>query len=749
MGTVLPALSAWRRRRHETARTDELLHQAVWRPVPDQGTGVLTGTWLLVSPPDGEEQWQWVARALSDHGAEVVGVPFGTAAALEAALVGIGHVRGVLSLLPLTPVLEPGLPSGLVDTLALFRALGELGVEAPLWSVTSEAVSTRVDESLNRPDQAAVWGFARAAGVEHPSRWGGVIDLPSASDAYTAERLVSVLAGAVGEDEVAIRAAGLFGRRLVPVRIASGAAVEAPRPRGTVLITGGTGALGAAVARRLAEQGAEHLLLTSRSGNAAPGATDLEAELLALGARVTVARCDVAAPEELAQLLSAVPAEFPLTAVVHAAGVLDDGVIDSMTVERFETVFRPKVNAVWNLHELTRDLHLDMFVLFSSLAGTVGSAGQSNYAAANALLDGFAEYRRGQGLPATSLAWGPWADGGMVDEAVRERLVRNGVSPLSARQSGDALRRVLDLGLTTATVTRTDWDRFAAVLAASRPTRLLAELTDAAPTRSERNQASDLARSLARRPAAEARRVLLETVRAEAAVVLGHAAPGKLDADRSFRELGFDSLSALQMRNALGELTGLDLATTLVFDYPNLTALVDHLLSQLADVPAADVPAAPVVAGADEPIAIVGMACRFPGGVRSPEDLWKLLSAGSDVISPFPTDRGWDIDTLMDAGRSGASSVHEGGFLDDVAGFDAEFFGISPREALAMDPQQRLLLETSWEVFERAGIDPATLRGSATGVFAGTNGQDYTALLRDTTRELEGHAATGAAASVV
>ncbi|MFF1909656.1 type I polyketide synthase, partial [Kitasatospora sp. NPDC058218] len=753
LDSVLPALSAWRRRRDADARTDELLHQVVWRPVPEQGSGALTGTWLLVTPPTGEERWEWVARALTDHGAEVVRMPFGAATAPQAPLTGSGHIRGVLSLVPLTAELEPGLPSGVVRTLALFRALGDQGIEAPLWNITAGAVSTRSDDSLTRPDQTAVWGFARVAGVEHPSRWGGVIDLPSTPDGRTAERLVSVLAGAVDEDEVAIRAEGIFGRRLVPVRTPGATAAEGLRPRGTVLVTGGTGVLGAAVARQLAEQGAEHLLLASRRGGAAPGAAELADELVALGARVTVAACDVADPEALGVLLGTVPAEFPLTAVVHAAGILDDGVIDSMTAERFEAVFRPKVDAAWNLHELTRDRRLDAFVLFSSLAGTVGSAGQSNYAAANALLDGLAEYRRGQGLPATSVAWGPWADGGMADRAVRDRLARNGVSPLSARQSGEALRRVLDLGLTAALVARTDWDRLAAALAAARPTRLLAELTDAGTaTASDRGPAEDLARRLAGLPDAEARRFLLETVRAETAAVLGHATSDRLDPDRSFRDLGFDSLSALQLRNALGAVTGISLPATLVFDHPNLSALVDHLRSRLADAPAADVPAlrtGSVSAQADEPIAIVGMACRFPGGVRSPEDLWRLLSSGSDAISSFPTDRGWDIDTLIGSGRSGASAVQVGGFIEDVAGFDAEFFGISPREALAMDPQQRLLLETSWEVFERAGIDPATLRRSDTGVFAGTNGQDYTALLRDTTRELEGHAATGAAASVV
>ncbi|WP_446048667.1 beta-ketoacyl synthase N-terminal-like domain-containing protein, partial [Streptomyces albidoflavus] len=263
--------------------------------------------------------------------------------------------------------------------------------------------------------------------------------------------------------------------------------------------------------------------------------------------------------------------------------------------------------------------------------------------------------------------------------------------------------------------------------------------------------AADLARRLLALPAEDRVRHAVELVRTEAAAVLGHASARAVEPGREFRELGFDSLTAVELRNRLTTVTGLRLTATLVFDYPTPHGLAEHLVAELLDEHGET--GMPVVAAdvADDPVVIVGMACRMPGGIETPDDLWRMLADGEDRITGFPTDRGWDLDALFGGGgdNRGVSATRRGGFLHDVGGFDAGFFGISPREAMAMDPQQRLLLETSWEALERSGIDPTGLRSSATGIFVGTTGQDYANLVMTSREDVEGHASTGLATSVI
>ncbi|WP_404820796.1 type I polyketide synthase [Streptomyces malaysiensis] len=628
-------------------------------------------------------------------------------------------------------------------------------------------------EPVGDPVQAAVWGLLRSAQAENPDRCI-LLDI----DGHTASLAALPAALATGEEQLAVRAGVARIPRLARVPIVeetASAAVEDTAAEdtaaedtaadvfgaagGTVLVTGASGSLGGLVARHLvAARGVRRLLLVSRRGEQAPSAAELGAELVELGAQVTWAACDVSDRGALAEVLAAVPAEHPLTAVVHTAGVLDDGVIGSLTPERLATVLRPKVDAAWHLHELTRELDLSAFVLFSSAAGVFGGPGQGNYAAANAFLDALAAHRRTEGLSAVSLAWGPWAGAGMaggLDEADVSRMRRAGLPPLSPVEGLALLDAALTSDEAALAPMRVDAVALRAQAAAGALAPLLRGLVRVPVRRAVDTAAgggSALAVQLAGLSVAEQDRLLLDLVRRQVAAVLGYAGPQAVEEGRAFKDLGFDSLTAVELRNVLRETTGLRLPPTLVFDYPTSAALAGHLRAEIvgdrADVLVPD----QVFSAADreDPIAIVAMGCRFPGGVRSPEDLWQLLVAGDDAISPFPADRGWDLATLFsdDPDLEGTSYAREGGFLHDVADFDAAFFGISPREALAMDPQQRLLLETSWEAFERAGIDPATLHGSRTGVYIGSNEQDYLTLWLNEPQGLEGHLGTGNSSSV-
>ncbi|WP_042375345.1 type I polyketide synthase, partial [Streptacidiphilus neutrinimicus] len=747
--SVLPALSAWRRKSREQATVDGWRYRVTWKPVRQAASGSPSGTWLVAFSAGSSEDAAVLAvlRTLSARGVEVRQVELDDAARERDALAQLlrdaaqdATAAGVVWL-PASDA-EPML------TATLVQALGDARVDAPLWCVTRGAVSTGRSDRLASPEQAQLWGLGRVVALEHPDRWGGLVDLPETVDERVLARLAGVLAGAGGEDQVAVRASGVFARRLVRSTRGEAAAWQ---PSGTVLVTGGTGALGAEVSRWLVRNGAEHLVLTSRRGPDAPGAAELRDELAAAGARVTVAACDVADRDALAALLASL--DQPVSAVFHTAGVLDDGMVDGLTAERFAAVTRPKVDAARNLHELTDGL--SAFVLFSSIAGSVGSAGQGNYAAANAYLDALVEQRRADGLAATSIAWGPWAQGGMAaaDATLEQRLRRDGVPPMAQEQAIAALQQALDHGDGALTVADIAWDRFLSVMTAARPSRLFDELPEARPAVGEAPAAAASPTGrLAGLSEAEQRRALLDLVRTTVATVLAHTGTEKVESGRAFKELGFDSLTAVELRNRLNAATGLSLPSSLVFDYPTADALADHLRSELLGRDAAGAtPVAVTAVADDEPIAIVAMSCRFPGGVTSPEELWQLLVAGGDAMSGLPTDRGWNVDTLYDPDPEQVGRIYtrEGGFLYDAAEFDSAFFGISPREALSMDPQQRLLLETGWEAFERAGIDPSTLRGSRTGVFAGTNGQDYLALLMNSPEELEGHLGTGTSASVL
>ncbi|MFF9165255.1 SDR family NAD(P)-dependent oxidoreductase, partial [Streptomyces longwoodensis] len=681
------------------------------------------------------------------------------------------------------------------DWLASERTESSRLVVVTRGAVAAGGESEQVDLAL-----APVWGLLRSAQAESPGRFvlvdveaeggsltsgasvkagggspetaGGSLEAGSGSVVAAVGEVPGPLGGAVAavlatdEPQLAVRGGEVRVPRLRRATTAE-AGAEAATPwsaSGTVLVTGGTGTLGGLVARHLvAEHGVRHLLLTSRRGPDAPGVGALVADLRAAGAQVTVAACDVADRDDLARVLADVPHGHPLAGVVHAAGVLDDGVIGALTPARLERVLRPKVDAAVNLHELTRGADLSAFVLFSSVAGVFGNPGQANYAAANVFLDALAERRRAEGLPGVSLAWGLWAESsGMTGHLAADDLswmARSGIRSLpsdtglalfDAATDGAGSGLLVPVALDGTTLR----ERAASGLLPHLFRGLVRTPVRQAARRGAEPDGSSLATRLSGLGDAERDEQLLTLVRSHVAAVLGHRSPQTIDAERAFKELGFDSLTSVELRNRLAAATGVRLPATLVFDHPTLTSVVERLRTAvLGTTPTAVVrpPSVSRTATDTEPIAIVGMACRYPGDVRSPEDLWRMVAEGRDVIAGFPADRGWDLEGLYDpqSTRPGTSYAREGGFLYDAGHFDPAFFGISPREALAMDPQQRLLLETSWEVFERAGLDPTALKGSRTGVFAGLMHHDYAGPGDRLPEGVEGYALTGTQGSVV
>ncbi|WP_132881498.1 type I polyketide synthase, partial [Tamaricihabitans halophyticus] len=569
---------------------------------------------------------------------------------------------------------------------------------------------------------AAVHGLVRAAQTEHPGNFG-LIDL---AEGWTPDAVFRACAQVAQEPQLVVGAEAT-APRLIRAAETEPAAGGAGWGNGTVLVTGGSGALAEAVTRHLIEtHGVADVLLLSRSGTIPKPLNDLPG--------VRSVGCDVTDRNALAAVL----AGESLSAVVHAAGALDDGVVESLTPERLDAVLRPKADAAWHLHELLPELN--RFVLFSSAAGVLGSAGQANYAAANAFLDALAVYRHNLGLPAESLAWGPW-ERGMASElgdAASERHAKAGIRPLSARHA----LALLDIATGAPTFVPARLD-LAAIRKQGHVPHLLRRLIRTTSRRSANAgsaPATALRGRLAELSPADRHAALLELVRDEAANVLGHPDPSRVDPETRFRDLGFDSLTAVEYRNRLGAATGMRLPATVVFDQPTAMALVAYLLDELFGSDSTTTRT--TAASTTDPIVVVGMACRYPGGVGTPEDLWNLTMGRGDAITGVPANRGWDLDVLFGPDQPELA----GGFLADAGLFDPAFFGMSPREALATDTQQRLLLQTTWESLERAGIDPTTLRGTDTGVFAGVMYNDYAALLQD--EEFAGFQGNGTSPSI-
>jgi acyl transferase domain-containing protein/acyl carrier protein len=521
------------------------------------------------------------------------------------------------------------------------------------------------------------------------------------------------------------------------------------RADATYLVTGGLGALGRQVARRLVERGATHLLLVGRRGADEDGSAFLR-ELERDGARVSALSADVADRNDIAAISRLLDGDLPpLRGVIHAAGVLDDGILLQQTLDRFAAAMSPKTIGAWNLHELTRHRSLDFFICFSSASSVLGTPGQGSYAAANAFLDALAHYRRSLGLTALTINWGPWAEGGMaIDSGDPARFAALGLNLIDNDRGLRLLEQLSQRNDPQLVVMGVDWQTFGERVGRHFP--LLEELVQ---TRAQTVSESVFLKQLWAASESEQQRLLGAYVARQVARILGLPYESIEPHQRLF-DLGIDSLTALELRSLLQTGLGVSLRATLLFDYPTLAELKAHVINEVIGKqlnPAMTSGARHAVGesedvisdhdksrfrterlGSDaEPIAVIGLGCRFPGGVKSPAEYWKLLCGAVDAITEVPYYR-WNVDDFYDPDPKTPDKIYSrtGGFLGPIEDFDAHFFGISPREAASLDPQQRLLLETSWEAIEYAQLSADELFGSETGVFLGISMLDHVQNLR-------------------
>ncbi|MFD7284093.1 SDR family NAD(P)-dependent oxidoreductase, partial [Streptomyces sp. NPDC059862] len=522
---------------------------------------------------------------------------------------------------------------------------------------------------------APVWGLVRSAQVEHPGRFVLVeTEGPSGQDG--GEPDWETLAAAAAGDETQLRLRGTevsaprLARAARPVEADAGFAAG-----GTVLLTGASGGLARLLARHLvAERGVRNLLLTSRRGTAADGMPELVAELTGLGATVEVAACDVADRDALAGLLAAVPAERPLTAVVHTAAVLDDGVVEALTPERVDRVLRPKVDGALNLHALTEHLDLSAFVLFSSLSGTLGGAGLANYSAANAFLDALARHRHDRGLPAVSLAWGLWEQrsgmAGRLSEVDLARMSRVGAAPMSAEEGLALFDAATSLGEAVVVPARLDLAELRTQAAAGVMAPLFRGVVRTSAVRRTaagsggrtEEGASGIAGRLAGLARADQERMVLDLVREQVTAVLGHASPEEVRANRAFKDLGFDSLTSVELRNRLRSATGLRLTPTLVFDHPNPAALAQRLLDEL--VPQAQDGGLPLSAELER------LEAAFQESALDDDARGKIAARLQALL--------WKWDDTRGAAHDDADGLAEDGEFDPVS--DDEMFDLIDKE---------------------------------------------------------------------
>ncbi len=714
------------------------LYTTSWEPVTLESGTLAEGTWQLT----GEESSS-LLEALSTHlnGQEIQQL---TAPVQEGTygLISLWEGFGLDSGLPETTAHITGI------ALEQLKSAVHAGVEEVVW-VTRDVFNTSVESGLM---YAPLWGLVRAAMQEHPGIRFRLIDLEKeVSDS----RFVEAICSATREDQLKLGVDSTEGLRLVP-----GASVHDEQDHnqgalvsgnGTLLITGGLGALGLKTAQYFAqEHKVSHLILAGRNtpGEKAKHVID---ELTSSGTKVTVASCDVSDRAAVSDLIDGIPEEQPLKGIIHAAGVLDDGILESQTKKRLHEMMLPKVHGSWNLHELTRDLELDLFVVYSSFTSITGSSGQTGYAAANVFVDALAVYRQNLGLPIHCINWGPVADVGLaaaLDKEEKARISRLGIGYFSSAAGLEVMAQVLSGPGTSMAIAPIRKNRLSQVLQANHGsvpafyTRILHDR--------QSSEKTSLTGHLQQLDQSQRVGYLNTYLREQVATVVGRN-PMEIPVEESLKSLGINSLMAIELRNQLSRQLGLKLPATLMFDYPIIQNLSEYLISRVLEDPKQSVSKrSKTYSHTDEPIAIIGMGCRFPGGATNPEEFWKLLSEGRDAIGHIPTTR-WDVESIYseEPGVPGKMNTREAGLLKDIDQFDAGFFGITETEAKNLDPQHRILMETAWQAIESAGLTKSGVFGTDTGVFMGLMSHEYENMQSGDMNALTGFAGLGSAGSVL
>ena len=786
---VLTRFAAQHNQHRQTQSISDARYEVRWEKSTASVSAGQTGAgaaWILVGDAAGAVQPLADALTAAGHQHRILGLPVSDAdeeefeialraAAADEPALNIVHVAALDSdAAPPTQALLRMQHRVLGGTRRIFRAAVAAELRIPIWLVTRGAQRV-ADADTVSPDQSCLWGFGRAASLEYPQVWGGLADLAGASaledgDDGAWSRFIEVAAAprdtAMREDQVALRDQAVYVPRLVRRAASLSATPLALRADATYLVTGGLGSIGLEIAGYLAAHGARHLVLTGRRPPSDSAQRHIDALCEQHDCEFRILAADVADAHDVARLLAMVHAELPsLAGIVHAAGEIGTTPLRTLDDAEVDRVFAGKVWGAWHLSEAAAGLELDFFLSTSSIASVWGGFGQAAYGAANAFLDGLAWRLREQGISGISVNFGPWMAGsaGMADAETRARLEQRGVRTLSP---ADALAGMGDLmaahGPAQGIVARVDWARFLPLYQQAGRRAFLAELEREVPTQltgvapsAALSGTTQLVERLTNAPAQQRKKILTDFLRGAVAEVTRVDA-AEIRADAGFFDLGMDSLMAVELRHRIEQAVGREVPATLAMDYPRLADVADYLLgdvlglSEQAVTKSGPELASAVPTRTDEPIAIVAVACRFPGA-PDPEAFWEVLSGGVDAIREIPEDR-FDIDEFYDPDPAAPGKIYSryGGYLEGIDGFDPEFFGISPREAIWIDPQQRLVLETAWEGLERAGYSPAALRGSRSGIFVGVGVNEYSHLLSaDSVDNIEPHFITGNALNAI